>query len=92
MDTEPTGDPMNPAAEAVLAGAAENGIATVGGTVPGGAPTLEGGPADGARSASRMDVVKLAAFHGPRLIINDVNLAIEPNKVTALIGPSGCGK
>ena len=93
MDTEPTGDPMNPAAEAVLGRSAETGlVATVGGVVPGHGPTLEGGPADGARSASRMDVVKLAAFHGPRLIINDVNLAIEPNKVTALIGPSGCGK
>jgi phosphate transport system ATP-binding protein len=39
-----------------------------------------------------MDVVGLNAGFGTRTIIQDINLAIEPNSVTALIGPSGCGK
>jgi phosphate transport system ATP-binding protein len=49
-------------------------------------------PATGLGPARRMDVVDLNAGFGTRTIIQNINLAIEPNAVTALIGPSGCGK
>jgi phosphate transport system ATP-binding protein len=59
-------------------------------------PTLDGNaPAPTAApvsAASRMDVENLSALYGTKVIVQDINLAVEPNTVTALIGPSGCGK
>ena len=40
----------------------------------------------------RIDVNHLNIFYGDFLAVEDVNINIEANKVTALIGPSGCGK
>lgn len=40
----------------------------------------------------RVDINHLNIYYGDFLAVEDVNLAIEPNKVTAFIGPSGCGK
>ena len=45
---------------------------------------------EGANVARRMDIVNLTAGFGERTVIADINLAVEPNAVTALIGPSGC--
>ncbi len=42
--------------------------------------------------AKRIDTKDLNIFYGEFLAVKDVNVSIEPNKVTALIGSSGCGK
>src|SRR4051794_20824575 len=59
-------------------------------------PLLDGNAPAAAPShvepASRMDVEKLSALYGTKVIVSDIRLAVEPNSVTALIGPSGCGK
>ena len=39
----------------------------------------------------RIDVNHLNIFYGDFLAVEDVNINIEANKVTAFIGPSGCG-
>ncbi|GAA1905358.1 phosphate ABC transporter ATP-binding protein [Streptantibioticus ferralitis] len=48
-------------------------------------------PSDTAAPA-RLDVVNLTASYHGRPAVADVDLAIEPRQVTALIGPSGSGK
>ena len=40
----------------------------------------------------RIDVNHLNIFYGDFLAVEDVNINIEANKVTAFIGPSGCSK
>jgi phosphate transport system ATP-binding protein len=40
----------------------------------------------------RMTISKLNFFYGAKQILFDVNMGIAEKKVTALIGPSGCGK
>ena len=40
----------------------------------------------------RIDVNHLNIFYGDFLAVEDVNINIEANKVTAFIGPSGCDK
>ena len=40
----------------------------------------------------RIDVNHLNIFYGDFLAVEDVNINIEANQVTAFIGPSGCGK
>ena len=40
----------------------------------------------------RIDVNHLNIYYGDFLAVEDVNISIEPNKVTSFIGPSGCGK
>src|SRR5690349_16151654 len=52
-------------------------------TIPGGAPA-------GAAKTIVADNVNL--FYGDFHAVENVNLTIQPNKVTALIGSSGCGK
>jgi phosphate transport system ATP-binding protein len=55
-------------------------------------------PADPARSAGvdaqakRIDAENLNIYYGDFLAVKDVTVEIQPNKVTALIGSSGCGK
>ena len=39
----------------------------------------------------RIDVNHENIYYGDFLAVEDVNINIEPNKVTAFIGPSGCG-
>jgi phosphate transport system ATP-binding protein len=46
----------------------------------------------GAGVAKRIDVKDLNIYYGSFLAVKDVNMTVEPNKVTALIGSSGCGK
>ena len=39
----------------------------------------------------RMTISKLNFFYGPKQILFDISMGIADKKVTALIGPSGCG-
>jgi len=41
---------------------------------------------------ARLDALNVSAWFGSRLVLERVNLTMEPGHVTALIGPSGCGK
>ena len=43
-------------------------------------------------AAKTVEVSDLNLFYGAFHAVQDVNITIEPNKVTALIGSSGCGK
>ena len=43
-------------------------------------------------AAKTVRVSDLNLYYGPFLAVEDVNITIQPNKVTALIGSSGCGK
>ncbi len=43
-------------------------------------------------TATRIEVSSLDIYYGSFLAVQDVNMTIEPNRVTALIGSSGCGK
>ncbi|MBA3473398.1 MAG: hypothetical protein H0T57_09285, partial [Rubrobacter sp.] len=49
------------------------------------------------RASSKQDAVlgmkieNLSAFYGSFKAVTDVSMDIQANKVTALIGPSGCG-
>jgi phosphate transport system ATP-binding protein len=43
-------------------------------------------------AAKTVNVTGLNLYYGSFLAVKDVNVTIEPNKVTALIGSSGCGK
>jgi phosphate transport system ATP-binding protein len=45
-----------------------------------------------AREAKRIEVSSLNLYYGSFLAVRDVNVTLAPNKVTALIGSSGCGK
>jgi phosphate transport system ATP-binding protein len=43
-------------------------------------------------AAKTVDVAGLNLYYGSFLAVKDVNMTIQPNRVTALIGSSGCGK
>ena len=43
-------------------------------------------------AAKTVQVSDLNLYYGSFLAVEDVNVTIQPNKVTALIGSSGCGK
>ena len=43
-------------------------------------------------AAKSIKATNLNLYYGSFLAVKDVNITIEPNKVTALIGSSGCGK
>ena len=44
------------------------------------------------RRAKTIETTALNLFYGDFHAVEDVTMTIEPNKVTALIGSSGCGK
>jgi phosphate transport system ATP-binding protein len=44
------------------------------------------------RGAKTVEIKDLNLFYGSFQAVQDVDMRIEPNKVTALIGSSGCGK
>ena len=71
--------------------AAEAGqMETTGGAVTGtssGAPELPVG-----RGAKTIEARNVSLYYGAFQAVEDVSMKIEPNKVTALIGSSGCGK
>ena len=43
-------------------------------------------------AAKTVEVTDLNLYYGAFHAVQDVNMTIEPNRVTALIGSSGCGK
>jgi phosphate transport system ATP-binding protein len=43
-------------------------------------------------AAKTVEVKDLNLYYGSFLAVRDVNVTLQPNKVTALIGSSGCGK
>jgi phosphate transport system ATP-binding protein len=45
-----------------------------------------------ATAAKTISVTSLNLYYGSFLAVEDVDVTIQPNKVTALIGSSGCGK
>jgi phosphate transport system ATP-binding protein len=45
-----------------------------------------------AESTTKLQVLDLNFFYGPKQALFNVNLKVSANRVTALIGPSGCGK
>jgi phosphate transport system ATP-binding protein len=51
-----------------------------------------GATIDIATAAKTVEVKDLNLYYGSFLAVKDVNVTIQPNKVTALIGSSGCGK
>lgn len=51
-------------------------------------PADSGGPS----TAAELVAAGVCAWFSRRLVLEDVNLAMQRRKVTALIGPSGCGK
>ncbi len=55
------------------------------------APTVERRTAAG-RPAKTIEAKQLNLFYGDFHAVENVSVTIEPNKVTALIGSSGCGK
>jgi len=52
----------------------------------------ESAGAVGARGAKTIETRELNLYYGDFHAVQDVTITIEPNKVTALIGASGCGK
>src|SRR5690349_1060952 len=54
--------------------------------------TTEAPVAAGGRRAKTLEARSLNLFYGNFHAVEDVTMTIEPNKVTALIGSSGCGK
>jgi len=42
--------------------------------------------------AVKIQVVGLSFFYGKKQALDNINLDIPENKITSLIGPSGCGK
>jgi len=66
--------------------------AEVSATLPGDVASKPGAVAAGSRPAKTIDVREVNLFYGDLHAVEDVTMAVEPNKVTALIGSSGCGK
>jgi osmoprotectant transport system ATP-binding protein len=48
--------------------------------------------ADSPRTGARVELRELCVRHGERLIVDHVNLTVEPGELLVLIGPSGAGK
>jgi phosphate transport system ATP-binding protein len=55
-------------------------------------PFSPGGLVQGDRRAKTIETEGLNLFYGDFHAVENVTMTIEPNKVTALIGSSGCGK
>jgi phosphate transport system ATP-binding protein len=71
--------------------AAEAGqMETTGGAVTGTSSGVAERPIG--RGAKTIEVKNVSLFYGDFQAVEDVSMKIEPNKVTALIGSSGCGK
>jgi phosphate transport system ATP-binding protein len=55
-------------------------------------PAPEAATAAGGRPAKTLETRGVDLFYGDFHAVEDVTMTVEPNKVTALIGSSGCGK
>jgi ABC-type glutathione transport system ATPase component len=56
------------------------------------ATSTEAPSAAPARKAKTLEAQSVNLYYGDFHAVEDVTMRIEPNKVTALIGSSGCGK
>ncbi len=61
-------------------------------TTPGTQPGPEAAAVAGGRPAKTMRTRAVNLFYGDFHAVENVTMTVEPNKVTALIGSSGCGK
>lgn len=43
-------------------------------------------------SRGRIEISNLGVFYGHLQVLKNINLSIEPRKITVFMGPSGCGK
>ena len=71
---------------------AEEGRATMSPTGPVTQTTSQATGAAPARRAKTLEAKEVNLYYGDFHAVEGVNMKIEPNKVTALIGSSGCGK
>jgi phosphate transport system ATP-binding protein len=71
---------------------AEEGRATMSPTGPVTQTTSQATGRAPARRAKTLEAKEVNLFYGDFHAVEGVNMTIEPNKVTALIGSSGCGK
>ena len=52
-------------------------------------PTSAAAPSSQGETAVKIDVSGLSFYYGPRRALENINLTVQSNLVTALIGPSG---
>jgi phosphate transport system ATP-binding protein len=71
---------------------AEEGRNTMSPAGPVTATSSQVGTGADARRAKTLEAKEVNLFYGDFQAVEGVNMTIEPNKVTALIGSSGCGK
>jgi phosphate transport system ATP-binding protein len=56
------------------------------------APSDHAAPVPVATSPAKIEVAGLNFYYGAHRVLEQINLNVFPNQVTAFIGPSGCGK
>ena len=56
------------------------------------APSEHASPVPVAMPPAKIEVAALNFYYGAHRVLDQVNLSVFPNQVTAFIGPSGCGK
>jgi phosphate transport system ATP-binding protein len=56
------------------------------------APPAHPAPALAATAPAKIEVADLNFYYGAHRVLDQINLKVLPNQVTAFIGPSGCGK
>src|SRR3954453_20685492 len=71
---------------------AEVGKTEVKVTTTGAQPTPDAAAVADGRPAKTLETREVNLFYGDFHAVEDVTMRVEPNKVTALIGSSGCGK
>jgi phosphate transport system ATP-binding protein len=69
-----------------------SGDTNVAAPAPSPAGELQATSADVERQAKRVELSDVDLYYGDFHAVQNVTMTIEPNKVTALIGSSGCGK
>jgi phosphate transport system ATP-binding protein len=80
------------AAEENRAAAAEGGAERAAATAPVAATSIGPARAAGSRPAKTIEAHGVNLYYGGFQAVEEVTMTIAPNKVTALIGSSGCGK
>jgi ABC-type multidrug transport system fused ATPase/permease subunit len=48
-------------------------------------------PSPVAAAPAKIDVSRMNFYYGSHRVLDQINVKVMPNEVTALIGPSGCG-
>ena len=60
--------------------------------MPASGPKTTPKPVPGTAAASRLEAEHLRKRYGPRVVVNDVHLAVGAGEVVGLLGPNGAGK